>query len=142
LPGKINFRKFEPASGSKWAGRHIFAVCLGVNKSSQNRGVVSNLPEIWRVFRAFMRKWDWHAICNKPGMRIAMDMRPLFDEEETQRQQQLRDQFVRDYRARWHTGLLRRIFGGVRRIFLFLLAAAMVTFVIWWLNGIDSVSAQ
>lgn len=71
-----------------------------------------------------------------------MDMRPLFDEAETQRQQQLRDQFVRDYRARWHAGLLRRFFGGVRRIFLFLLAAAIVTFIIWRLNEIDSVAAQ
>jgi hypothetical protein len=73
---------------------------------------------------------------------MAMDKAPLPSEAETRRCQQLRDRLAQEHRALAHTKLLDKIFSQVRVIFLFLLGAAIVTFIVAHQNQIDSLAAQ
>ena len=73
---------------------------------------------------------------------MAIDMMPLMDEAEPQRQAQIREQFVRSYRAQTRTRLRAKIFAKVRRTFIFLLGAAIVTFIVAYRNNINSAATQ
>jgi len=69
-------------------------------------------------------------------------MVPLIDEAETQRQAQIREQFVRSYRARTRSRLRGKIFAKVRWTFIFLLGAAVVTFIVVHRNNINSAATS
>ena len=71
-----------------------------------------------------------------------MDINPLMSEAETQRQAQIRDQFVQDYRTQNLTQLRRKVCLGLRRTFVFLAGAMVVMLVISNRKNITSTAAQ
>jgi len=71
-----------------------------------------------------------------------MDMMPAISEAETQRRVQIREQLEQDYRAQARSRWRRLIFSGVRRLFIFLLGAALVAFIVAHRQRIDSLATQ
>ena len=71
-----------------------------------------------------------------------MDMMPAISEAETQRRVQIREQLERDYRVQARSRWRRLIFSGVRRLFIFLLGAALVVFIVAHRQRIDSLAVQ
>ncbi len=55
-----------------------------------------------------------------------MDTGPLLTKSETQRRRQFSDGSVRDSRARWWSGLGRKLFNLVRSLLVFFLGASIV----------------
>jgi hypothetical protein len=73
---------------------------------------------------------------------MAIDMSPLIGGDESQRQQQIHDKLERACRAQRRTRLLQRIFSSIRGFSIFLMAAVVVTLIVWHWNEINSVAAQ
>jgi hypothetical protein len=73
---------------------------------------------------------------------MATDMSPAISAAETQRRAQLREQSRRDFCAQARIRLRRKIFSGVRRTFVFLLGAAIMTFVVAHRNQIHALATQ
>jgi hypothetical protein len=73
---------------------------------------------------------------------MAIDMMPVISEEESKRRAQIHARLDRDYRVKTRSRLRRMIFTGVRRTFIFLLGAAIVTFIVAHRNQIDYVATQ
>jgi hypothetical protein len=73
---------------------------------------------------------------------MAMDMRPLIGDDESQRQQDIHDKLERACRAQKRTRLLQRLFSGIRSFSIFLMVAAVLTLMVWHWNEINSVAVQ
>jgi hypothetical protein len=71
-----------------------------------------------------------------------MDMMPAMSEAETLRREQIRGQRERDCRAQTWSRWRRMVVCGVRRIFIFLLGAALVTFIVAHRNQINLLTAN
>ena len=61
---------------------------------------------------------------------------------ETQRRAQIRARLDRDCRVKTRSRRRRVVFSGVRRVFIFLLGAAIVTFIVAHRNQIDYLATQ
>ena len=71
-----------------------------------------------------------------------MDNYPMMSAAETQRRFQLRDQLEREDRGKRRVQFRRRLFSGLKRLFIFLLMAAMVAGVVTYRNEINSVASK
>lgn len=73
---------------------------------------------------------------------MAPDNSPSISEAEAQRQAQIRDRLLRNYRAQEQSRLRQASDTGARKIFILLLGAAIVTFMVAHRNEINSVATK
>lgn len=70
-----------------------------------------------------------------------MDMNYMVGETDTKHRQEIRDQFARAHRAQKQSRFRHKFFSGLRRVFIFLLLAAIVTFAVWQWNEVNQMGS-
>lgn len=84
----------------------------------------------------------WHTSCGNSDVKMAKDNSPVISEAEAQRRAQLHDQLLRRHLAKERMRLRQEADSGVRTIFILLLGAAIVMFLVAHRNEINSVATK
>jgi hypothetical protein len=88
------------------------------------------LPKILAEIAIFLANTAWHGSCDNSGVKLSMDNFPMIGETDSQCRLRIRNHFVRNHRAQKRSGFWSRLFKGVRTMFVFMLLATLVTFVV------------